>query len=161
MAASFIRLSLTNPLWPEQFERDCGGAEASRLGGDDDFSLVIFGRTHAAHYFAGRHPLCCQHAVMAADGQTWEVKRVRVIHTHTHTGGEQINISASKQTHTGTLVCGRMEELAQTAMPSIKKFSQTVTGGRSSSWGHSWGGWPWSSYVSLNCLNLMWATPRC
>lgn len=79
----FTPLSLTNPLWPEQFERDRGSAKTSRLGGDNDLSLVVFGRTHAAHYLAGRHPLGCQQAVMAADRQSWDgrekekVKRVR------------------------------------------------------------------------------------
>lgn len=45
--------SLTNPLWPEQLERDRGGAETPGLGGDNDLSLVVFGRSYAAHYLAG------------------------------------------------------------------------------------------------------------
>lgn len=76
-------MSLTNPLWPEQFEWDRGGAESSGLCGDNDLSLVVFGGTHAAHYLTGWHPLGCQQAVMAADQQTWDgrerekVKRAR------------------------------------------------------------------------------------
>lgn len=62
--------SLTDPLGPEQLEGDCGGAESSGLGGDYDLSFVIFGRTDAAHDFAGRHPFGRQQAVVAADGQT-------------------------------------------------------------------------------------------
>lgn len=62
--------SLTDPLGPEQLKGDGGGAETSRLGGDDDLSFVIFGRTHAAHDLAGRHPFGRQQAVVATDGQT-------------------------------------------------------------------------------------------
>lgn len=68
--STFPLVSLTDPLRSEQLEGDRGGAETSRLGGDDNLPLVVFGGTYAAHYFAGRHPLGCQHAVVAADGQT-------------------------------------------------------------------------------------------
>lgn len=61
--------SLTDPLWPEQFERDGGGAQTPGLGGDDDLALVVFGGAHAANYLTGRHPLGRQQAVVAADRQ--------------------------------------------------------------------------------------------
>lgn len=82
------------------------------------------------------------------------------IQTHTHTRGTNKHLQC-KHTRTGIQIWSRVEELAQTALSSISKFSQTVTRGQSSSRGHSWRGWPWSSSNSLNCLNLMWVTPQC
>lgn len=63
-------MSLTNPLWSEELEGDRGGAEASRLGGHNDLSFVIFGRTHTTNYLASRHPLSGQQTVMTTDRET-------------------------------------------------------------------------------------------
>lgn len=67
----FTVASLTNPFWLEESEQDCGGAETSRLGGHNDLSFVIFGRTHTANYLACRHPFGGQQTVMTADRETW------------------------------------------------------------------------------------------
>lgn len=64
-------VKLTDPFWFEESEGDCGGAETSSLGGHNDLSFVILGRTHTTNYLAGRHPFSCQQTVMTTDREAW------------------------------------------------------------------------------------------
>lgn len=149
---------LTNPLWPEQFKRDSGGAETPGLGGDDYLPLVVFGRPHAAHYLAGRHPLCCQQAVMAADRQTWEgrAEGKRWTGWEIQPQCDSTNKHRVAPTHTQT-IWNKRSSLRQNwrLSASLVKLSP---GGQSSSWGQGGCGWPWPSFLSLSCFKLTCVT---